>query len=83
MDFQSISKLKKAYDHVEDIDLFMGMTHEKPCRKDALIGCTFSCIIGDTFARSRLGDRFFYDLPDQSGSFTLGNNEKYCTASVA
>ncbi len=37
----------------------------------------------DLIKRSRLGDRFFYDLPDQSGSFSLGNNEQYCSASVA
>jgi hypothetical protein len=37
----------------------------------------------DTINQSRLGDRFFYDLPDQSGSFTLGNNEEYCTVGAA
>jgi hypothetical protein len=52
--FQSIARLRKVYVNVEDIDLFMGMTHERPCRggaDGALIGCTFVCIIGDNFAR--------------------------------
>ena len=57
---------------MEDIDLFMGMTHEKPCKEGALIGCTFTCLIGDVFARARLGDRFFYDVPNQPGSFNEG-----------
>ena len=26
------------------------------------MGPVFKCIIGDTFARLKLGDRFFYDL---------------------
>ncbi len=67
--------MKQAYANIEDIDLFMGMTHELPCRggnDGALIGCTFLCIIGDNFARARLGDRFFYDLPNQPHSFTEG-----------
>lgn len=69
--FQSIKLLQQVYQNVEDIDLFMGMTHERPCRDGALVGCTFLCLIGDTFARARLGDRFFYDLQNQAGSFTL------------
>ena len=53
--------MKKAYESVEDIDLFAGMTLEKKF-EDALIGETFICLIADVFARLRFGDRFFYDL---------------------
>jgi peroxidase len=53
--------LKKAYESVEDIDLFAGLTLEKKF-EDALIGETFICLIADVFARLRFGDRFFYDL---------------------
>ena len=42
---------------------------EKPV-EDALVGETFLCLIGDTFARVKKGDRFFYDLAGQAGSFT-------------
>jgi peroxidase len=62
--------LKTAYERVEDIDLFIGMTQEIPTEKDALVGSTFLCLIGDVFARVRFGDRFFYDNADQPGSFT-------------
>ena len=41
-------------------------------KDDALIGDTFSCLIGDTFARVKYGDRFFYDLEGQAGSFSIG-----------
>jgi hypothetical protein len=37
----------------------------------------------DPINQSRLVVRFFYDLPDQSGSFTLGNNEQYFTEGAA
>ena len=66
-----IEKLKDAYEHVEDIDLYVGMVMETP-KDDALIGDTFLCLIGDTFARIKYGDRFFYDLEGQAGSFTIG-----------
>ena len=71
--FQNIDKLKKVYSKVEDIDLFIGMVLEQPSSSSkALVGDTFLCLIGDQFARLKLGDRFFYDLGDQSGSFTQG-----------
>ena len=63
--------MKEAYDNVVDIDLYVGLLMEKP-RNDALVGDTFLCLIGDTFARVKWGDRFFYDLANQKGSFNLG-----------
>ena len=51
------------------------MILEEPSRSSkALVGDTFLCLIGDQFARLKLGDRYFYDLGGQSGSFTQGNN---------
>ena len=50
------------------------MVLEQPSRSSkALVGDTFLCLIGDQFARLKLGDRYFYDLGGQSGSFTQGN----------
>lgn len=37
-----------------------------------MIGPTGSCVIADSFYRSRNGDRFFYDVRGQPGSFTTG-----------
>ncbi len=54
-------KLKRHYSHYDDVDLYVGGLMELPLN-DSLLGPTFICVIGDTFARLRCGDRFFYDL---------------------
>lgn len=67
---KNIQKLKRLYTKVEDIDLFLGGLLEEPSKASrAIVGDTFLCIIGDQFARLKKGDRFFYDLGKQSGSF--------------
>ena len=38
----------------------------------ALVGKTIRFILGDQFARLKLGDRFFFDLANQAGSFNIG-----------
>ena len=53
---EHIEKLKTTYDHVDDIDLFVGGFLE-PRIDDAVIGATFRCIIADVFARLKYGDR--------------------------
>ena len=68
--FQRIQRLKDTYESVDDIDLFPGLIMEEAF-EDAQIGETFVCLISDTFARLRFGDRFFYDNGGQAGSFTL------------
>ena len=51
------------------------MLLEEPSRSSgALVGDTFLCLIGDQFARLKLGDRYFYDLEGQSGSFTTSTH---------
>ena len=54
-------KLRRLYRSVDDIDLYVGGFLERP-HGDSILGPTFKCIIGDQFARLKLGDRFFYDL---------------------
>ena len=61
-----------AYDHVDDVDLFVGgiMEMEGSGCGDGLsgfeqcgiLGPVFRCIIGDTFRGLKFGDRYFYDL---------------------
>ena len=46
---------------VDDVDLYVGGFLET-AHADSILGPTFKCIIGDQFARLKLGDRFFYDL---------------------
>ena len=66
-----VDRMRTAYSSVDDVDFFVGGITEKP-RGDSLIGWTFACILGDQFSRVRKGDRFFYDIPGQPGSFTEG-----------
>ena len=62
-----VRKLKNLYNHVDDIDLFIGGTLEDP-HKDSILGPTFKCIIGDQFIRLKQGDRFWYENGDFSES---------------
>ncbi|KAE9545805.1 hypothetical protein FO519_010983, partial [Halicephalobus sp. NKZ332] len=69
LDFEDqtiISKLRKIYGHPGNLDLWVGGVLEKRL-PDALMGPTFSCIIGDQFRRLRDGDRFWYE---NEGVFT-------------
>ena len=70
MSADSVRSLEKLYESVEDIDLFVGMTQETPEQKDSMVGRTFLCLIADGFARLKKGDRFFYDVEEQCGSFS-------------
>ena len=71
---KNIERLKSVYQNVEDIDLFIGMAAEEP--ENALVGNTYRCLIADQFARLKKGDRYFYDLEGQAGSFTVGMDIK-------
>nr|CAA62752.1 peroxinectin [Pacifastacus leniusculus] len=66
---ENVQKLARIYKNVDDIDLFVGGITENSVR-GGLLGWTFLCIVGDQFARLKKGDRYFYDLGGQAGSFT-------------
>ena len=70
MSSASVESLKKLYESVEDIDLFTGLTQETPEQEGSMVGRTFLCLIADGFARLKKGDRFFYDIGGQCGSFS-------------
>ncbi|XP_047502342.1 peroxidase-like [Penaeus chinensis] len=69
MDPSVINQLRSLYLHVDDIDLFIGGIAEKPSA-GSLLGHTFLCIVGDQFARLRLGDRFYYENGGLESSFS-------------
>jgi peroxidase len=56
-----IRALRRVYESVDDIDLFVGGTLEAPYREKAILGPAFACIIGDQFSRFKKGDRFWYE----------------------
>ncbi|MPC38868.1 Chorion peroxidase [Portunus trituberculatus] len=66
---RSIEILSNVYKTVDDIDFFVGGMSEKPV-SGGLLGWTFLCVVGDQFARLKKGDRYFYDLGGQPGSFS-------------
>jgi len=57
---EDVRRLSEIYQHVDDIDLFVGAMMEKSHR-DSILGPTFLCIIGDQFKRLKRGDRFWYE----------------------
>lgn len=66
---------------MDDIDFIVGALLEAPV-KGAKVGPTSRCIIADSFYRYKVGDRFFYDVPDQPGSFTAGRRTRFSSATA-
>ncbi|XP_060842044.1 peroxidase-like [Rhopalosiphum padi] len=67
--YEDIQKLKTLYSCVDDIDFIVGALLEMPA-EGSKVGPTSQCIIADNFYRQKIGDRFFYDVRGQPGSFT-------------
>ncbi|XP_048249478.1 chorion peroxidase-like isoform X3 [Haliotis rufescens] len=65
----AVKKLRRVYDHPNDIDLFAGGMSEKRIR-GGLIGPTFACILANQFKALKVGDRFWYEREDSTTGFT-------------
>jgi len=63
--------LKTLYATVNDVDLHVGTLLELP-EEGSMVGPITRCILSDSFFRYKYGDRFFYDVQGQPGSFTQG-----------
>ncbi|KAF0307535.1 Peroxidase [Amphibalanus amphitrite] len=69
MEPETIARLRGVYDSVEDVDLFIGVVSERRAR-NAAVGRTLQCLIGQQFIDLRDGDRFFYEHTGLPNSFT-------------
>ena len=66
------AELKKIYQSVHHVDLYVGGMLETPKKKEAL-GPTFACLLRKQFLSSRDGDRFYFENTDKTenpGAFT-------------
>ncbi|KAJ8670789.1 hypothetical protein QAD02_002048, partial [Eretmocerus hayati] len=69
MDAEALDGISKLYADVDDVDLYTGALAELP-KGDGLLGPTFTCLIARQFERLRMGDRYWYELANQPGSFS-------------
>ncbi|XP_022181950.1 peroxidase-like isoform X2 [Myzus persicae] len=71
----------KYYRTWNDIDLFIGALFEKH-EDGSMVGPTMSCIIKEQFIRTRIADRYFYDLPKVFNEYQLAEIRKVTLARV-
>ncbi|XP_003241493.3 peroxidase-like [Acyrthosiphon pisum] len=77
----STDRLLKQYNHWRDIDLFVGLLFEKH-EDDSMVGPTMRCIIREQFIRTKIADRYFYDLPNIFNEYQLTEIRKVTLARI-
>jgi peroxidase len=74
--------MAKLYRDVDDIDLFIGLNHEKAL-EDAIVGPTMGCILAEQSRRNKVGDRFWYENGKMAHSFTEAQLNEIRKSSLA
>ncbi|CAG9809437.1 unnamed protein product [Chironomus riparius] len=65
-----INNLKKVYADVDDVDMNVGSSLEKPYAPGITIGITYTCILKIQVKAFRSGDRFWFENNDPAARFT-------------
>lgn len=64
--FQNVQRLAALYECTDDVDLTVGASLEEHV-PGTLVGPTFLCILREQFYRTRVGDRFWFENPSDTG----------------
>ncbi|CAG9809435.1 unnamed protein product [Chironomus riparius] len=65
-----VENLKKVYADVNDVDLNVGSSLERPYAPNTMIGITYACILKIQVKAFRSGDRFWFENNDPAARFT-------------
>jgi len=71
-----------GYEHVDDIDVFIGSILESPFR-DSLVGHTLVCLLREQFVRLQRGDRFYYENSGLPNSFSRAQLQEIRRSSLS
>ena len=82
MNNRTVAAYQRLYDTPEDLELFSAGISENPA-PGALLGPTFTCIIGRQYHNMRKGDRFWYENGGWPSSFTLEQLKEIRSYTVA
>lgn len=66
---------------MDDVDLYTGALSEKPL-EGSILGPTLTCLILDQFLRLKIGDRFWYENPQQFSQQQLNEIRKTTLAKI-
>ena len=75
------SMLETEYDHVNDIDLYVGGLAEEPL-PGGVVGPTFGCILAEQFKRIKSANKFFYTNDNVFSNAQLKELQKLDLATV-
>ena len=70
-----IHSISLLWQHVDDIDLFVGGLAERPL-SGAVVGPTFGCLLGQQFQILKKGDRFWYENNIPPSAYSKGMQAK-------
>ncbi|KAF8387365.1 hypothetical protein PRIPAC_76507 [Pristionchus pacificus] len=83
MDKSNVDLLKKTYQSVDDVDLYVRLLLERINDPTALLGPTGTHLIADQFNAFKRGDRFYFENTEHAGALTQAEYEAIRNYSLA